>query len=218
MSPKSETRPGRPGPSLDPRVTAAIRNAFFEELATVGYGRLSVDSIVKRAGVSKAALYRRWPSKADMTTALIADVAIHTVELPDTGSLRGDLVAFLTTTHDAMRHPLAARIIPAIVAEAMRNEALGTMLRETVETPRRANALHLLHRAIERAELPADCDLELCLDHMIGALYFHTLVRQRDLHDSAIQLLADGLLAAMAASGGNGPAAHITPSSSRCTS
>ena len=195
-----ETRPGRRGPSLDGRVTAAIRAAFFEELAAVGYGRMSVDSIVKRAGVSKAAVYRRWPSKADMATALIADVAIHAVEFPDTGSLRGDLVTFLTATHDAIRHPLAARIIPAIVAEATRNEGLDAVLRQTVEAPRRASATHLLRRAIERHELPTDCDLELCLDHMIGALYFRVLVRHRDLDGAAIQRLADGLVAAMAAS------------------
>src|SRR5260221_96078 len=83
---------------------------------------------------------------------------------PDTGSLRGDLVAFLPATHAALRHPLAARVIPAIAAEATRNDGLADLLRETVETPRRANAEHLLRRAIERAELPADCDLELGLD------------------------------------------------------
>ncbi|MEV7444619.1 helix-turn-helix domain-containing protein [Streptomyces sp. NPDC091204] len=63
-------------------------------MAAVGYGRLSVDSIVKRAAVSKAAVYRRWPSKADMVAAMIAEVATRTVDMPDTGSLRGDLVAF----------------------------------------------------------------------------------------------------------------------------
>jgi AcrR family transcriptional regulator len=193
-------RPGRRGPHLDDRTTSAIRAAFFEELAAVGYGRLSVDSIVKRAAVSKAAVYRRWPSKADMMAALIADVATGIVELPDTGSLRGDLVAFLTATHDAMRHPLAARIIPAIVSEASRDSALAVTLRETVEAPRRARALDLLRRAVERAELPSDCDLDLCLDHMIGTLYFHTLVRQQDLDRPAIQRLADGVIAAMAAS------------------
>ena len=194
-----ETRPGRRGPSLDDRVTGAIRVAFFEELAAVGYGRTSVDSIVKRAGVSKAAVYRRWPTKSDMATALIAQVATQLVELPDTGSLRGDLVAFLTATHAALRHPLAARVIPAIVAEAARNDGLADLLRETVETPRRANAEHLLRQAIERAELPADCDLELGLDHMLGALYFHALVRQRDMDSATIQRLADSLVAAIRA-------------------
>lgn len=192
-------RNGRRGPRLDDRTTIAIRTAFFEELAAVGYGRLSVDSIVKRAATSKAAVYRRWPTKADMTAALIADVATGVIEMPDTGSLRGDLVAFLTATHDAMRHPLTARIIPAILSEAGRDDALAATLRETVEAPRRAHAERMLRRAIDRGELPPDCDLDLCLDHMIGALYFRALVRQRDLDRSSIERLADGLVAAMTA-------------------
>jgi AcrR family transcriptional regulator len=192
-------RGGRRGPRLDDRITVAIRAAFFDELAAVGYGRLSVDSIVKRAAVSKAAVYRRWPTKADMAAALIAEVATDIVDMPDTGSLRGDLVAFLTVTHDAMRHPLAARIIPAILSEAGRDSALAAMLRRTVEAPRRARAERMLRRAIERGELPADCDLDLALDHMIGALFFRALVRQQDLDRPAIERLADGLAAAMAA-------------------
>ncbi len=195
---EDQTRHGRRGPNLDDRVTAAIRDAFFEELAADGYGRISVDSIVRRARVSKAAVYRRWPSKDEMATALITDIAVHTIATPDSGSLRGDVVAFLTATHDAMRHPLAARIIPAVLAEAIRNPALAKLLRQTVETPRRTNAEHMLRRAIDRGELPPDCDLELALDHMIGALYFHALVRQRDLDRPAIGRLADGLIAAIA--------------------
>ncbi|MGW1988393.1 TetR/AcrR family transcriptional regulator [Streptomyces collinus] len=192
-------RRGRRGPRLDDRTTIAIQAAFFEELAAVGYGRLSVDSIVKRAGVSKAAVYRRWPSKADMVTAMIAEVATGAVEMPDTGSLRGDMVAFLTATYDGMRHPLAARIIPAILSEAGRDDALAATLRETVEAPRRAHAERLLRRAIERAELPTDCDLDLALDHMIGTLYFRVLVRRQDLDRPAIHRLADGTIAALAA-------------------
>ncbi len=107
--------------ALDGRVTADIRAAFFEELAEVGYGRLSVDSIVRRAGASKAAIYRRWPSKDAMALALVADVAVHGVDVPDTGALRSDLRRFLAVTQDAMRHPLARRIIPAIAAESQRN-------------------------------------------------------------------------------------------------
>ncbi len=195
----SGARRGRRGPALDDRTTTAIQTAFFEELAAVGYGRLSVDSIVKRAAVSKAAVYRRWPSKADMMTAMIAEVATGTVEMPNTGSLRGDLAAFLTATHDAMRHPLAARIIPAILSEAGRDDALAATLRETVEAPRRAYAERMLRRATERGELPSDCDLDLSLDLMIGTLYFRALVRQQDLDRPAIQRLADATIAAIAA-------------------
>src|SRR5258707_518226 len=62
---QTDVPPGRMsgGPVLQTEVTDAITNAFFEELAEVGYGRLSIDAVARRAGVGKAAIYRRWKSK-----------------------------------------------------------------------------------------------------------------------------------------------------------
>lgn len=195
----SETGRGRRGPSLDGRVTAAIRAAFFEELAAVGYGRMSVDSIVKRAGVSKAAVYRRWPSKHVMALTLISEVAVRGAPIPDTGSLRGDLVALLGGLCHALGHPLASKIIPAVVAEAHRHPELERVLRDTVEAPRRANAAQIVHRAVLRGELPRDCDMEMALDLMAAPVYYRLLVRKRDLDAAGIERLADGLVAALAA-------------------
>jgi AcrR family transcriptional regulator len=180
-------------------VTAAITQAFFEELAEVGYGRMSVDSIVRRAGVGKAAVYRRWASKDAMAVALISEVALSGAPLPDTGSLRGDLLALLTGLHKGMRHPLASRIIPAVVAEAGHDPELERMLRDTVEASRRASGEHIVHRAVARGELPNDCDTDLALDLMIAPLYWRLLVRKRDLDAAGIERLADSLAAALAA-------------------
>jgi AcrR family transcriptional regulator len=180
-------------------VTAAITGAFFEELAKVGYGRMSVDAIVRRAGVGKAAVYRRWPSKHAMAVALISEVAVRGAPMPDTGSLRGDLAALMSGLRKAMRHPLASRIIPAVAAEAGRDPELERVLRDTVEEPRRASAAEIVHRAVARGELPHDCDVELALDLMIAPLYWRLLVRRRDLDAASIERLADSLAAALAA-------------------
>ena len=80
---------------LQDDVTAAIETAFFEELARVGYGRLSIDAVAKRAGVGKAAVYRRWRSKQDLTVALVAKFAVAAIDVPDTGTLTGDLRQYL---------------------------------------------------------------------------------------------------------------------------
>jgi AcrR family transcriptional regulator len=192
--PKSTAASRQP---FDERLTADIRVAFFEELAEVGYGRLSVESIVRRAGTSKAAVYRRWPSKDAMALALVAEVAVHGVTIPETGALRTDLRQFLTVTLDATRHPLARRIIPAILAESQRNPELAALLRDAVEGPRRAMAAKLLCQAIERGELPPDCDVDQSLDLMVGPLYWRVIVRGVGLDPAGIERLTDGLLAAM---------------------
>ena len=70
------------GPVLQDDVTDAIEAAFFQGLAEVGFGRLSIDAIAKRAGVGKAAIYRRWRSKLDMTIALVPKVAVAATDVP----------------------------------------------------------------------------------------------------------------------------------------
>ena len=92
------------GPKLQLEVTEAITDAFFEELADVGYGRLSIDAVARRAGVGKAAIYRRWKSKLDLTVALISDVAVRAIDVPDTGTLLDDVREYLNRGREALTH------------------------------------------------------------------------------------------------------------------
>src|SRR5258705_8928674 len=171
---QTDVPPGRMsgGPVLQTEVTDAIQTAFFEELAEVGYGRLSIDAVAKRAGVGKAAIYRRWRSKLDMTVALTSEVAVAAIDVPDTGSLRGDIRQYLDNACEAIAHPLARHIIPDLLAEATRNPALADALVPTLRTPRRAKAAVLFQRAVKRGELAADSDLEMCMEFLAGPLYW----------------------------------------------
>ncbi|MFE5288496.1 TetR-like C-terminal domain-containing protein [Nocardia sp. NPDC056611] len=164
------------GPVLQDDLTEALTTAFFEELAAVGYGRLSIEAVARRAGAGKAAVYRRWPSKQAMATDLITKVAVDAADTPDTGSLRGDLHAFLTAAAAGLRHPLASKIIPDLLAEAAREPALAATLTTGIATTRRDRATTLLHRAITRGELPDDLDIPLALDFLAGPLYWRLTI------------------------------------------
>lgn len=168
------------GPKLQLEVTEAISEAFFEELADVGYGRLSIDAVARRAGVGKAAIYRRWKSKLDITVALISKVAVAAIDVPDTGSLHGDVREYFDRGRQALTHRLASKIIPDLLAEGVRNPELTAALLGTVRDPRRAKAAQLVQRAIARGELPADADVGLCLDFLAGPLYWRLAVLQAD--------------------------------------
>ncbi|MFF4924461.1 TetR-like C-terminal domain-containing protein [Kitasatospora sp. NPDC001261] len=196
-TPPARRTPG--GPVLQDSVTEAIAAAFFEELAAVGYARLSLETVAKRAGAGKAAIYRRWPSKLDMTVALIRAVAVDASEIKDTGTLRGDVLAFLTATADALRHPLPAKIIPDLLAEAVRTPELAQVLLTAVRDPRRSKATDLLERAVDRGELPADLDRELALDLLAGPLYWRLAVVHTATAPDYLDRLTDKLLAAIAA-------------------
>ncbi|WRZ87650.1 TetR/AcrR family transcriptional regulator C-terminal ligand-binding domain-containing protein [Streptomyces sp. NBC_01007] len=182
MSPASDPNSAAParrplgGPVLQDAVTEAIALAFFEELAAVGYGRLSIEAVAKRAGAGKAAVYRRWPSKQAMAVDLITKAAVDTVGVPDTGSLRGDLRIYLSTTADGFLHPLASRIIPDMLAAAVREPTLAEALRHNIADVRRKHVTELLQRGIERRELPGDLNIGLALDFLIGPLYWRLIV------------------------------------------
>ncbi|YCK39945.1 TetR/AcrR family transcriptional regulator [Actinomadura sp. ATCC 39365] len=184
---------------LQQDVTDAIATAAFAELAETGYGRLSIESVARRAGVGKTAVYRRWSSKQAMVMDLITQVAVRAADTPDTGTLRGDVLAFLTITDQALRHPLVARIVPDMFAEATRSPEVAVVLREQVGGARRNKVAAILYRAIERGELPADIDIELGLDLLAGPLYWGVNISQAPPSPERTQRLADKIIAALAA-------------------
>ena len=123
---------------LQDYVTEAIRVAVFAELAEVGYARASIESVARRAGVGKTAVYRRWPSKRQMVVAVVSEVAHAVIPGIDTGSLVGDVRAFLQEAYDGLRAPMVGAILPDLFAEGSRNRELGEDLLAAVRDPRRA--------------------------------------------------------------------------------
>ncbi|OBA98650.1 TetR family transcriptional regulator [Mycolicibacterium fortuitum] len=187
------------GPVLLDDVTAAIETAFFEELAAVGYGRLSVDAVAKRAGVGKAAIYRRWKSKQDLAVDLVTKVAVAAIDVPDTGTLRGDIRAYLQNGREALTHRLARTIIPDLLAEAARDPDYSATIAGQIREPRRLKAAQLFERARERGEIADDADIDVALDTIGGALYWRQSVMQVDADDDYLDRLTDAILTLVAA-------------------
>jgi AcrR family transcriptional regulator len=197
--PKAKRKPAGAA-VLQESVTSAILRAAFAELADTGYARMSMDAVAKRAGVGKAAIYRRWSSKQDMVVALSAQVGVPLAEIGDTGSLRGDVLAYLRATSKLLRHPLASQIVPDLLAEGAREPGLAKVFDDVVEVPRRERGVELLHRAIERGELPPDVDMDVALDTLIGPLYWRLMVTRERMRPGHVERLADMLLAALVSS------------------
>jgi AcrR family transcriptional regulator len=161
-----------------PQITDALARTFFEEWARVGYSALSLDAVARKAGVGKAALYRRWRSKADMAADLIKQVsatAIMQADSGDQGSLEADLYAALLVARRIMRHPLVRRIMPDLYTAIPREPALEAAMRPG-EMMREKKVKALVDRAIARGELPADVDRRAATDFLIGPLYWRIVV------------------------------------------
>jgi len=177
-------------------VTEAIRHAVFEELAAGGYGRLSIEAVARRAGVGKMAIYRRWSSKLEMVIEIVSAVAVDITALPDTGSLRGDVEVVLRIAARALRHPLAAQIIPDLLAEAARTPAIAQTLQQALRTHQREVGVLLVSRAVQRSELPADADPDFLVDLMVGPLYWRLAVARTALPSAYVKNLAATVAAA----------------------
>lgn len=182
---------------LRDEITTAIRHAVLEELASVGYGRLSIEAVARRAGVGKTAIYRRWSSKLDIVLEVVSSVAGRSLPLPDTGSLRGDLELVFRMVAHALQHPLASQIIPDLLAEAARNPQIARTLQEALRARQRDVGVLLIDRAVARGELAAGTDSEVAVDLIVGPLYWRLAVARTRLPPAYLSRLATATAAAL---------------------
>ncbi|MFF4955049.1 TetR/AcrR family transcriptional regulator [Streptomyces chattanoogensis] len=177
--------------------TAAIRAAVFEELAAVGFARMSIEGIARRAGVGKTAVYRRWRSKLHLVLDVVSAVAAAGLPSPDTGSLRGDVRMLLEVAARALRHPMASQIIPDLLAEAARSPELAAALKTALHDSQQGVAAAMVARAVERGEIPAGVDAGLALDLLTGPLYWRLVVVRDDLPGGYLDELAAAVAGAL---------------------
>ncbi|MFD9859883.1 TetR/AcrR family transcriptional regulator [Streptomyces alboflavus] len=183
-------------------VTEAIRAAVFEELAAVGYARMSIEGIARRAGVGKTAVYRRWRSKLHLVLDLVSALAVQGLPTPDTGSLEGDLRLLYEVTSRALRHPVASQVIPDLQAEAARNPEMAAALQKALREGQHGVASGIVAQAVARGELRqglAEGDEELALDLMSGPLYWRAVVVRGELPKGYLGALATATTAALKA-------------------
>ena len=176
MPPAAQPRQPAGAAVLRPEKTKAIVSAFFAELAESGYEGMTMDRVSQRAGVGKAALYRRWPSKREMLVELVGQFATQAVLPPDTGSLEEDLAAVIDEAIAVVSDPIIRGVIQSLVAEGPRTPDLAAVLTERFRKPRRAAGVRMLQRAIERGEIAPDVDTELFNDLVGGALYLRAII------------------------------------------
>jgi len=164
-------QPRRGGRPLDPSRDAAILAAALDGLAELGYDRLSMEEIAARAHAGKGALYRRWPSKA----ALVVDAILAWREAqapmraPDTGSLLGDFEAMIEAVpefDEAAKQQIA--VFHGLATAASRDPELKAAISTQVLGRPRSLIDEVLQRAVARGEIPAERDLELIPDIIIG--------------------------------------------------
>ena len=183
--PVSGRVPAARGRPRDPGVDAAIRAATLELLAQAGYARLTMDQVAARARVSKSSLYLRWPNKV----ALVADALQHRAravpEVPDTGSLPGDMRVFLLGLLRSRGE--AARALAAVSGEIATNPELRQAWHRGLAGMLTGCLRAIVDRAVARGELAADSDAELLAELPLSLLQNWRLERRAQPDEAVVE-------------------------------
>jgi AcrR family transcriptional regulator len=172
----------------------AILNAAVDLLAERGLAAMSIEEVAARAGVGKATIYRRWSSKGLLALDAFVTSFQEQQPLPDTGTLRGDLIAALTAWVRAVTGTSMGAMLTGLIAEAQHDPSLRAVWRERVLEPLRSQHRIMLDRAIARGEIPATVDQEAVLDLFFGAAQHRLLLDHLPLTDDFIREVVDMIL------------------------
>lgn len=163
---------GRP---RDPRIDAAVLRATVELLAETGYQGLLVSAIAERAGTSKPAIYRRWPSKAHLVHEAVFPIGTST-EIPDSGSLPEDLREMVRRAMVFLTTPAARAALPGLVGEMAADPTLHSALLERFAGIIGGGLAELLARAADRGEVRADVTATELASQLTEAIAGITLI------------------------------------------
>jgi AcrR family transcriptional regulator len=137
--------------------------------------QVSMDAVAERAGVSKATIYRWWPSKQMLVLDALQDWVATDINACDTGSLRDDLIALVLPWVREIGLRPCGRVVAALIAEARANPQLADAYHNHCFDLRREPVRAALARAIARGEAPEDLDVEAAIDLVHGPLYHRLL-------------------------------------------
>jgi AcrR family transcriptional regulator len=187
MTPQLAAKVARP--RVADQREADILDAAVRVLAEVGYDRLTMDLVAAEAHASKATLYRHWSTKAELVVDAISRAKGLPQEPPDTGSLRGDLMATWCGHHSNASLPVS--VMSGLMTAMHADEELATVFRERFLEPRWSAWLKVAERARDRGEIAEGVDLDFVLALLPALCSYFGAVRGHHLGQSFVERLID---------------------------
>lgn len=176
---------GRP---RDAAVDEAAMTAAIDLIVEGGYPNLTMNRVAAGAGVSKAALYRRWPNKLSLVVDAIETFAHTQTPVPDTGGVRDDVVAYLEAFVRAKQDH--AETFAALSDALISDPRLGERCRDTLLATLSANFETIVIRGVQRGELPPSTDVELLANVIPALIRYQRDATGKPLADEMIGRLA----------------------------
>ena len=175
------------------RVHRAILDAARELLIRDGYTRLRLEHVAAAAGVGKATIYRRWPTKEDLAQALLTDLAAPHLAIDDVGDTRAEMLAAVMNPMLAITQTNFGPVIRALLSQIAGNPKLGDLFRETVVQTRREEVAKMIARGIERGDICPDANADIATELLVGPVYFR-LVFGGELNEDFANEIVDNVM------------------------
>jgi len=177
-------------------VRAAAIRATFAELAEGGYAALSLERVADRAGVHKTTLYRRWGAREELVLEAMLERAGEHIAVPDTGSLREDLLGLARTAAANAASPEVAAMARAVAAEAPHDSRLAAANRRFWAERLALDAV-IVERAVERGEVPPGIDAARVIESVLGPIHLRLLLTgepvDRSFLDGIVETVVNGI-------------------------
>jgi AcrR family transcriptional regulator len=180
---------------LDPRVVRSrevVLNATRELLVEEGRAGASIDAIAKRSGVARTTIYRHWPTLAALVSAAFESMSVAWT-LPDTGTLRGDLVDQLLRMRTSLNEDCWGQVLPTMIDGTFRDETVAAQQRAIVSDRRQRTKL-ILQRAVDRGELDSSADFDFMIDRLTGPIFYRHLLLREPTSDAYVGALVDSVI------------------------
>ena len=171
----------------------ALLDTAWAELTDRGYDDMTIDAVAVRAGTSRAVLYRRWPNKQELVLAAVAhEAGKDVVVAPDTGSLRGDVIALLQQANK-VRVRLATQLFTQLGGFYRQSGTSLADLSAFVQGGRDAILEEAIQRAIDRGEIQPEQVTERIARLPVDLFRYEILMTMRPLSEEAIEEIVDGI-------------------------
>ena len=192
----AEVSPGRVGRKRDPARDEAILDAAIDVLGEVGYSALTIDAVAARARAGKATVYRRWSSKEELildAVQRLKDQQVPLDPLPDTGTVRGDLLALFRpqTTEEIERRDRAAAGLVSLLSH---HSAFAAAAHAALVDPWADAHRAIMTRAVERGEVSPAVDVETICHVLPTMAAYRALVQREPFDQSFLVSVVDGVL------------------------
>jgi AcrR family transcriptional regulator len=181
MATTTATRMANPkGRPRDSRIDDAVLLATTDLLEEIGYLRLTIAAIAERAGTNKPAIYRRWPTKAQLVHEAVFPIDGRAAAFPPGSDLRSDIRAIVTIGVEFLGRPAARAALPGLMAEMIGDPTLQTDVLGRFATGSWTWLQQRIDAAVEAGEVRHGVESSTVLELIAGSTFVATAIRPHD--------------------------------------